>query len=191
MKLHVTTFSNDDRICRIEVDAEPLDLPGAPAGAFAVHRSIRGVRDKFTVTHVESGYRLASADTKETAIEHARVEMARRTPEEFAYWASKALAKLKSSTDQVNPDLIDDVQVLRRELRAAQGDVADREAIMRMLITDRDSIEGIIKSMAAEFSKIIVAHKLKDAEAVKSLLDDFCARHVIVKDERTPAGAVH
>jgi len=187
MKFNVTC-SSEGRMRRIEVEGEPIDLPNSPAGAFAVHRDVFGDRDGFVVSHVETGFRVGRADTAERVIEAARIATASRTPEEIAQWVSRAKAQIERSTD---PDRIDDVQTLRRELRAAQGMIADQAETIKRITADRNSIDGVLKSMAGEFSRIIVAHKLEDGSAVKSLLDDFCARHVIVNDERTTAGAIH
>ena len=187
MKFHITC-SFEGSVRRIEVEGEPVDLPNSPTGAFAVHRDVFGDRDGFVVSHVETGCRIARSDTVERAVESARIATASRTPEEITKWVSMAMARIKCSA---NPDAIRDMGALRRELRAAQDLIADQAETIKQISADRDSIDGVLKSMAGEFSRIIVAHKLKDGRTVKSLLDDFCTRHVIVNDERNTVGAIH
>ncbi|HDR9026886.1 TPA: hypothetical protein QDB14_001055 [Burkholderia vietnamiensis] len=59
-------------------------------------------------------------------------------------------------------------------------DVMNRAGIQ--ISTQLTTLEGVLKSMTAEVSKIVVAHVKGDRDAASRAIADFCERHVVVKD---------
>lgn len=65
------------------------------------------------------------------------------------------------------------------ELRTAV-DVMNRAGIQ--VSTQLTTLEGVMKSMTAEVSTIVVHHVRGDHEALSRAVADFCQRHVVVKN---------
>ncbi len=65
------------------------------------------------------------------------------------------------------------------ELRTAV-DVMNRAGIQ--ISTQLTTLEGVLKSMTAEVSTIVVAHVKGDRDALSRAVASFCERHVVVKD---------
>ncbi|MCA8183805.1 hypothetical protein [Burkholderia vietnamiensis] len=65
------------------------------------------------------------------------------------------------------------------ELRTAV-DVMNRAGIQ--IATQLTSLEGVLKSMTAEVSTIVVAHVRGDRDALSRAVASFCERHVVVKN---------
>lgn len=76
----------------VETIGEPITIVGMPADSCALHPSIESLG--FTVSHIESGQKIASAATIDAAIKaaHARVDLAALHPR-------KMLAGLRAATD--------------------------------------------------------------------------------------------
>lgn len=53
----------------------------------------------------------------------------------------------------------------------------------------KDEIEAILKSISSELSKIVVAYMSGDQENLKSVMDDFIKRHVVVRNAGDSAKA--
>jgi hypothetical protein len=71
--------------CDRAVDAAPVDI-GAGEEQFAAHRAIDGAITglKWTVSHIGTGFRLASGKTGREAVEKAEVEWKAKTPAQRA-----------------------------------------------------------------------------------------------------------
>lgn len=59
-------------------------------------------------------------------------------------------------------------------------DVMNRAGIQ--ISTQLTTLEGVMKSMTAEVSTIVVAHVRGDRDALSRAVASFCERHVVVKD---------
>ncbi|OQS34269.1 hypothetical protein B0T40_15610 [Chromobacterium haemolyticum] len=74
-----------------------------------------------------------------------------------------------------NPDAIQSVEELRRELHAANEQLIERDI---QLADQKVAMARIVQ----DFGPIAVAHYKKNAPLVYQLLDEFCKRNLVVKN---------
>ena len=70
-----------------------------------------------------------------------------------------------------NPEMLHTVEELRRELHSANDQLIERD----IQLADQ---KAIMQRVFTDFGKVVLAHKDKDAVLLKSLLDEFCQKHV-------------
>jgi hypothetical protein len=81
-------------------------------------------------------------------------------------------------------------QKVKDMIRAGQQPSADdlRHALADVMM-QRDRYEGMVRDMGSYLSRIVVAHVQADASTIVSIIDEFMAAHVVVKD--SAQGKVH
>jgi len=96
----------------VEVQGAPVDLPNMPVGAFAVHPNpfagpVHRLEPLYCVTHVETGARMAAADSDDFAIGLARRRATLVTPAmyEQGLAAMRAIAATVIETRVLDPEL--------------------------------------------------------------------------------------
>lgn len=70
-----------------------------------------------------------------------------------------------------NPEALHTVEELRKELYSANDQLLERD----IQLADQ---KAILQHVFTDFGKVVLAHKDKDAVLLKSLLDEFCQKHV-------------
>lgn len=82
---------------------------------------------------------------------------------------------------QVDPDQIHTVQELREALRQANEQLLDRD----IQLGDQ---QAVLQRVLRDIAPILITHATGQAEQVYSLLNAFCAKHVVIK---TPDSQLH
>ena len=87
---------------------------------------------------------------------------------------------LHKADSMASPESLNSVEDLRRELRLANEQLIERD----IRLTDNESV---LKTIAKDLGKLLIAHLQKDAEQVHQLLDAFCRDHVVIKHNGSSA----
>jgi len=67
----------------------------------------------------------------------------------------------------------------------------DLEEALAVALQERNAFESMTRDMADWMQKCVVAHLKNDASGVKSVLDEFIAKHVKVVQAGEQSGSMH